>query len=150
MSLRVLHILDHGIPQQSGYTFRTLSNMCERRKRGRKTLHLTTRKPVELDKAIVLGFADSLDGYDGLDLLIEAARRMVPRHPALRLLLVGRSPLEGNLKEQVRQVGLRDRVTFAGRVPHVEMQRCDDLIVVVAYRRLPIRLAESVAPLNPL
>ena len=44
MSLRVLHLLDHSIPIQTGYTFRTLSILREQRKLGWETFHLTTPK----------------------------------------------------------------------------------------------------------
>lgn len=44
MSLRILHILDHSIPHQSGYSFRTLALLAEQRRMGWETLHLTTPK----------------------------------------------------------------------------------------------------------
>jgi hypothetical protein len=33
--MRILHVLDHSIPLQSGYTFRTLSLLTEQRRQGR-------------------------------------------------------------------------------------------------------------------
>jgi PEP-CTERM/exosortase A-associated glycosyltransferase len=42
--MRVLHVLDHSIPLQSGYTFRTLSILREQRNLGWETYHLTTPK----------------------------------------------------------------------------------------------------------
>ena len=44
MSLRVLHILDHSIPLQSGYTFRTRAILREQRRMGWETFHLTSPK----------------------------------------------------------------------------------------------------------
>jgi PEP-CTERM/exosortase A-associated glycosyltransferase len=44
VTLRILHVLDHSLPQQSGYTFRTLSILREQRARGWQTLQLTTPK----------------------------------------------------------------------------------------------------------
>src|SRR5579864_2378388 len=44
MSLRVLHVLDHSVPLQSGYVFRTLSILREQRALGWKTFQLTTPK----------------------------------------------------------------------------------------------------------
>jgi glycosyltransferase involved in cell wall biosynthesis len=41
-------------------------------------------------------------------------------------------------------------VIFAGRVPHAQVQRYYELIDVLAYPRLPIRLTELVTPLKPL
>ena len=108
------------------------------------------RRSLGLDDATVIGFAGSFYGYEGLDLLLEAARRLLPRHPNLRVLLVGGGPQESNLKAQASAAGLQDRVIFTGRVPHAEVQRYYELIDVLAYPRLPIRLTELVTPLKPL
>lgn len=103
-----------------------------------------------LQGATVIGFAGSFYGYEGLHLLVEAVRRMKPRHPSLRLLLVGGGPQDAALKAQVGQAGLQDTVVFTGRVPHNQVQRYYELIDVLAYPRLPIRLTELVTPLKPL
>jgi PEP-CTERM/exosortase A-associated glycosyltransferase len=103
-----------------------------------------------LQGAIVLGFAGSFYGYEGLHLLVEALQRLRPRHPALKLLLVGGGPQEDALKAQVAAAGLIDRVVFTGRVPHAEVQRYYELIDLLVYPRLPIRLTELVTPLKPL
>ena len=108
------------------------------------------RRSLGLDGATVIGFAGSFYGYEGLDLLLEAARRMLPRHPSLRVLLVGGGPQERNLKAQAAAAGLQDRVIFTGRVAHADVQRYYELIDVLAYPRLPIRLTELVTPLKPL
>lgn len=44
MALRILHVLDHSVPLQSGYAFRTLSLLREQRALGWETFHLTTPK----------------------------------------------------------------------------------------------------------
>ncbi len=108
------------------------------------------RRALGLVGATVIGFAGSFYGYEGLDLLLEAARRMLPQHPNLRVLLVGGGPQEGNLKAQAAAAGLQDRVIFTGRVAHADVQRYYELIDVLAYPRLPIRLTELVTPLKPL
>ena len=108
------------------------------------------RRALGLDGATVLGFAGSFYGYEGIHLLIEAARRMLPRHPNLRVLLVGGGPQEESLKAQAEAAGLGARVIFTGRVPHAEVQRYYELIDVLAYPRLSMRLTELVTPLKPL
>ena len=108
------------------------------------------RQLLGLNGATVLGFAGSFYGYEGLELLLEAARRLLPKHPDLRVLLVGGGPQEAALKAQAQSNGLQDRVIFTGRVPHVDVQRYYELIDVLAYPRLPIRLTELVTPLKPL
>ena len=108
------------------------------------------RRALALEGATVIGFAGSFYGYEGLDLLLEAAGKLAPKHPNLRVLLVGGGPQESSLKVQAAAAGLQDRVVFTGRVAHAEVQRYYELIDVLAYPRLPIRLTELVTPLKPL
>jgi PEP-CTERM/exosortase A-associated glycosyltransferase len=42
--MRILHVLDHSTPLQSGYTFRTLAILRQQRALGWETLHLTSPK----------------------------------------------------------------------------------------------------------
>jgi len=49
-----------------------------------------------------------------------------------------------------RDLGIDNRVVFAGRVPHDEIQHYYDLIDVLVYPRRPMRLTEIVTPLKPL
>jgi glycogen(starch) synthase len=108
------------------------------------------RRQLGLDDATVLGFAGSFYGYEGLDLLLDAAAQLIARHPALRVLLVGGGPQEANLRAQAQRLGLADRVIFTGRVPHADVARYYNLIDVLAYPRRSIRLTELVTPLKPL
>ena len=103
-----------------------------------------------LQGCTVLGFAGSFYGYEGLHLLVDAFARLLPAHPALRLLLVGGGPQDEALRAQAAAAGLADKVIFTGRVPHAEVQRYYELIDLLVYPRLPIRLTELVTPLKPL
>ena len=108
------------------------------------------RTKLGLDGCTVLGFAGSFYGYEGLSLLIEAFASMSPSRPMLRLLLVGGGPQDEALRAQAAALGPASKVIFTGRVPHSEVQRYYELIDVLAYPRLPIRLTELVTPLKPL
>ena len=108
------------------------------------------RRSLGLDGAIVMGFIGSFYGYEGLNLLVDATQRLLPRYPHFRVLLVGGGPQEDTLKVQVAAAGLQDHVIFTGRVAHAEVQRYYELIDVLAYPRLPTRLTELVTPLKPL
>jgi PEP-CTERM/exosortase A-associated glycosyltransferase len=44
MSLRILHVLDHSLPLQSGYAFRSVALLREQRAMGWETFHVTTPK----------------------------------------------------------------------------------------------------------
>jgi PEP-CTERM/exosortase A-associated glycosyltransferase len=108
------------------------------------------RDRLGLRGATVLGFVGSFYAYEGLDLLIEAAVRLLPEHPALRVLLVGGGPAEGRLRERAEALGLTGRVVFTGRVPNAAVQDYYNLIDVAVYPRRAIRLTELVTPLKPL
>ena len=108
------------------------------------------RRRLGLDGCTVVGFAGSFYGYEGLHLLLDAFAQLLPARPDLRLLLVGGGPQDDALRRQAADLGVDGRVVFAGRVPHADVQRYYELIDVLAYPRLPIRLTELVTPLKPL
>src|SRR5690606_16260492 len=98
----------------------------------------------------VLGFVGSFYHYEGLHLLIEAMPQVLAQRPDVRVLLVGGGFQDEALRAQVRSLGLMDKVRFTGRVPHDEVDRYYDLIDVLVYPRLSMRLTELVTPLKPL
>lgn len=108
------------------------------------------RSKLGLDAKTVLGFAGSFYAYEGIDLLLEAAALLAPRHPELRVLLVGGGPQERSLRALAAERDLGGRVIFAGRIPHDQVQRYYELIDVLAYPRRRMRLTEIVTPLKPL
>ena len=103
-----------------------------------------------LDGARVVGFIGSFYAYEGLSLLLDALPRLLQSTPDVKVLLVGGGPQDAALKAQAQQLGLSDKVVFTGRVPHGDVQRYYDLVDVLAYPRLSMRLTELVTPLKPL
>lgn len=103
-----------------------------------------------LGSSRVLGFIGSFYAYEGLDLLISALPAIARQMPDVKVLLVGGGPQEAALKQQVAALGLKDRVVFAGRVPHGDVNCYYDLIDVLVYARHPMRLTDLVTPLKPL
>jgi glycosyltransferase involved in cell wall biosynthesis len=81
---------------------------------------------------------------------VQALTRVRQARPDARLLLVGGGPQEQALRGAVREAGLEDKVVFAGRVPHGEVQRFYSVVDVFAYPRRSMRLTELVTPLKPL
>ena len=100
--------------------------------------------------ARVIGFIGSFYAYEGLALLLRALPIMIATMPNVRLLLVGGGYEEARLKQQAAEHGLSDKVIFAGRVPHDQVQRYYDLVDVFVYPRERTRLTELVTPLKPL
>lgn len=56
--MKILHILDHSLPLQSGYTFRTIGILNAQRQRGWDTVQLTTPKQYKSEGAV-----DQVDGW---------------------------------------------------------------------------------------
>jgi len=103
-----------------------------------------------LSGSTVIGFIGSFYGYEGLDLLVAALPQLIAARPDVKLLLVGGGSQEANLRSQAQALGVADKVVFAGRVPHQDVNKYYDLIKVLAYPRHPMRLTELVTPLKPL
>jgi PEP-CTERM/exosortase A-associated glycosyltransferase len=110
----------------------------------------TLKERLGLADCVVLGFIGSFYAYEGLPLLLEALPKMLAADPRIRLLLVGGGPQEPHLRQLADRLALGDRVVFTGRVPHNEVQRYYDLVDVLVYPRLSMRLTELVTPLKPL
>lgn len=98
----------------------------------------------------VLGFIGSFYAYEGLALLLEALPTVLARWPKTKLLLVGGGYQDKALRQRVADQGLGDHVIFTGRVPHDRVQAYYDVIDVLVYPRLSMRLTELVTPLKPL
>jgi len=98
----------------------------------------------------VIGFIGSFYKYEGLDLLIRSLPRVLAERSNVRLLMVGGGPQEQTLKATVGVLGLSEKVVFAGRVPHSDVQRYYGIVDVFAYPRLSMRLTDLVTPLKPL
>jgi PEP-CTERM/exosortase A-associated glycosyltransferase len=98
----------------------------------------------------ILGFIGSFYAYEGLNILLQALPQMLAANPDIRVLLVGGGPQDAALKAQAQQLGVTDKIIFTGRVPHDQVQRYYNLIDVLVYPRLKMRLTDLVTPLKPL
>ena len=98
----------------------------------------------------VLGFIGSFYAYEGLAVLLQSLPRILEHDAGVRVLLVGGGRQETELKQLAAGLGIADKVVFAGRVPHAEVQRYYDLVDLLVYPRLSMRLTELVTPLKPL
>jgi PEP-CTERM/exosortase A-associated glycosyltransferase len=103
-----------------------------------------------LQGARLIGFIGSFYAYEGLDVLLRAVPALTARHPDLRVLLVGGGPQDAQLRQLAQQLNIADKVVFTGRVPHDQVNMYYDLLDVLVYPRLPMRLTELVTPLKPL
>ncbi len=98
----------------------------------------------------VLGFIGSFYAYEGLPLLLQALPKIRQRHGDIKVLLIGGGPQEATLKQLAADLGIAEHVIFTGRVPHDQVNRYYDLVDILVYPRLSMRLTELVTPLKPL
>lgn len=98
----------------------------------------------------VLGFVGSFYAYEGLALLLEALPEIITQRPNVRVLLVGGGPQQVELQALSARLGVSDKVIFMGRVRHQEVSHYYNLIDILVYPRLSMRLTELVTPLKPL
>jgi PEP-CTERM/exosortase A-associated glycosyltransferase len=95
----------------------------------------------------VIGYIGSFYDYEGLDDLIAAMPLM---QNEAHLLLVGGGPMEEALRAQSKASPCADRIHFAGRVSHEQVERYYSLVDILAYPRKRMRLTDLVTPLKPL
>jgi PEP-CTERM/exosortase A-associated glycosyltransferase len=141
-------IVGRGISQGKVTVIPNAVDIASFREGGRPDAEL--QQQLGLANCSVIGFIGSFYAYEGLDMLVAALPRLLAARPDVRLLLVGGGAQEAALKARARSMGVAGQVVFAGRVPHEQVPRYYDLIDVLVYPRLPMRLTELVTPLKPL
>ena len=88
------------------------------------TNDLSLRKKLGLDEShFVIGKVARIFKLKGHADLLAAFAKAVPQIPHARLLFVGDGALRGEIENQVRALGLTDKVIFAGLVPPGEVAR---------------------------
>ena len=100
------------------------------------------KRQLGLDGALVLGFIGSFYAYEGLTVLLRALPQLLVQNASVRVLLVGGGREEAELKRLAAALGVAKEVIFTGRVPHGDVHRYYELIDVLVYPRLSIRLTE--------
>jgi glycosyltransferase involved in cell wall biosynthesis len=73
-------------------------------------------------KGRIVAYLGKLAGYQGTDLLLEAAATLCARHSDLHFLLMG-YPQVDEYQAKASAWGLRGRITFTGRIPYEEAPR---------------------------
>lgn len=88
----------------------------------------------EVEGEPTLGVAAQFIQRKGHRDLLEALPALLERHPRLRVVLFGRGPLEGELRDRARSLGVAERVVFPGFVGDLpRILPCLDLLVHPAH-----------------
>jgi glycosyltransferase involved in cell wall biosynthesis len=104
------------------------------------------------DGALVVGAVGRLNAQKGHRYLLDAAPPVLARHPEARFLIVGDGDLELPLRQQARELGIHERVVFAGHrsdIPAV-LGAIDVLCISSTYEGTPLTLFEAMAAGKPI
>jgi PEP-CTERM/exosortase A-associated glycosyltransferase len=98
----------------------------------------------------VLGYIGSFFSYEGLDLMVRAMGPLSQKFPDLALMLVGLGEAEPQLRAISGEVGIADRVIFAGKVSHTQVVDYYRICDAIVLPRRESRETRLVTPLKPL
>ncbi len=96
--------------------------------------------------------AGRLSREKGTDVLLDAMPTVLRNFPETQLIILGDGPLETELKEQARRLGLASAVRFAGfqQNPWPYLKHADFLIMPSRYEGLPNAALEALALGTPV
>jgi PEP-CTERM/exosortase A-associated glycosyltransferase len=103
-----------------------------------------------LEGRTVLVYLGTFQPYEGVDLLVDAMPGILARIPSAHLLVVGGGGELPSLVERAGRLGLQERITFTGRVPHAEVADLFPLGDLFVYPRLLTATTALTTPLKPL
>ena len=89
-----------------------------------------------------------------LDIVLRAMKRLAKEEPDLRLLVMGSGPAEGEYKRLTKDLGIEDRVIFAGFVPDDMLIKayatCDMLVLASTFETQGLVILEAMASGTPV
>ncbi len=100
--------------------------------------------------AVVLGVISTLNDYEGVDTLVDAAAELRRAGAPVHLLVVGDGPARAGLHERAQRAGLGTCSTFTGRVPREQARRAHVATDVFCVPRRDTAVTRLVPPLKPL
>lgn len=95
-----------------------------------------------------IGYAGSLIGYEGLDTLIEAVKLLAQKKVPVKVTIIGDGEARSALEEQVRRLGLSDRICFLGKMPPDSARAALGACALVCIPRKPFKVCEIVPPIK--
>lgn len=89
-----------------------------------------------------------------LDIVLRAMKELAPEEPDLRLLVMGSGPAEKEYQGLTRELGIEDRVVFAGFVPDDLLLKayatCDMLVLASTFETQGLVILEAMASGMPV
>ena len=97
----------------------------------------------------VVGYVGSILDYEGLDLLFQAAQRILSKRSDVVFLIVGDGAAAESLRNSVEECDMEKSFIMTGRVPHKDVESYYSLIDICPFPRRPLPVCEMVSPLKP-
>lgn len=99
---------------------------------------------------IVIGFTGILRPWHGLDLLVNAFKKIGKKHKNVFLLIVGDGPIRGDLESMIAEAGLQERHCITGRVRHADVPNYVNLLDIAVspkatFYASPMKVIEYMA-----
>jgi 1,2-diacylglycerol 3-alpha-glucosyltransferase len=102
----------------------------------------------------VLLHAGRLSLEKRLDIVLRAVRDLAGQEPDLRLLVMGSGPAEDEYRRFARELGIEDRVTFAGFVTNEALRKayatCEMLVIASTFETQGLVVLEAMASGTPV
>ncbi len=108
------------------------------------------------EKLIIIGFVGWFVKWHRLDMLLDVFARIVQNgFGNMKLMLIGEGPLRKDLERQTKELGIEDRVIFAGAVKYKDVFKyiaSTDICIIPSSNeyRSPIKLFEYMACKKPV
>ncbi|MDP5189001.1 glycosyltransferase [Rheinheimera baltica] len=112
---------------------------------------INVRKQLDIaDDALVIGYAGSAVGYEGLDVLMEALAILARQGENFVFVLLGDGAVLEQVKLQAQQLNISRYCRFAGRVAFADVARFISNMDVMPIPRRKSAVTEVVSALKPL
>lgn len=112
--------------------------------------NITLLRELGWENKFVVGFIGSVVDYEGLPLLVDAAKNIVRmNNDEFRYLIVGDGNDLKNLKELVQQNNMDHLFHFTGRVPFEEVHQYYSILDTACYPRKNWEVCSIVSPKKP-
>jgi len=95
-----------------------------------------------------VGTISSLVPYEGLETVVEAAAKLMPQRPKLRLLIVGDGTALPNILETARKLGISDRLIAPGRVDREKSHLYHQALDIFVVPRISTQVTRVVTPMK--
>lgn len=108
-------------------------------------IRIKKRLELNVDNKIVLGHVGTFTTPKNHEFLLEVYSKIYKENNKYILLLVGEGPLEDNIKEKAKKLGIEESILFLGRREDVNelMMAMDIMLFPSLYEGLPVTLIEA-------